>query len=71
MSLASNSLGQSVLFCAIAEVDLVIATASTVIAAERSRSRFVSIVTIPSGSQLVIKQVWVAGKCQASCAMVG
>lgn len=43
MSLASNRLGHPALFCAIAGVDFAVVAASAAIAAERSRSRSVSI----------------------------
>ncbi len=43
MSLASNRLGHSALFCAITGVDIAVAAASAAIAAEQSRSRFVII----------------------------
>jgi hypothetical protein len=48
MSLASNSLGQSALFCAIAGVYFAVVAASAAIAAvERSKSRFVNIFRTP------------------------
>ena len=49
-------LGHSALFCAMAGVDFAIVAASAAIAAEQSRSRFVSIGTCPSGSRLPVEQ---------------
>jgi hypothetical protein len=57
MSLASNTLGHSGLFCATTGVDFTVVAASAVTAAERSRSRFVNIRTIPFGSQFVVERV--------------
>ena len=69
MSLASRRLGHSALSCAMAGVDFAIVAASAAIAAEQSRSRFVSIGTCPSGSRLLVGQDRGLRMTMDSCAL--